>query len=525
MKASLEKKLSAQLQEKNISKEEVQRQLDLFKNGVPYLQVERPAIAGDGILKLSDAESVSYKEKYDAIIGNGEIQLKKFVPASGAASRMFKQLESMLLEYSEIDNEVLKKDKENCRFAATFIQNIRKFAFFKLLSEKLSANGLEIEELLKNGEYRPLIEYTLSEAGLSYSSMPKALIQFHQYDNGSRSATALQEQFAEGCAYARMPDSSVRLHFTISPEFLDDVKLQSELIISEWKKKDAGIQFMPEFSFQQPSTDTIAVDENNEPFIDSDGRVLFRPGGHGALIENLNELNTDAVFIKNIDNVVPDHLRDDTIFWKKVIGGVGLNIREEVFAMINKLSEVAGKKADASLLEEAEKLCTEKLNLSLPETYAVAAVENKPHVLIDVLNRPIRVCGMVKNEGEPGGGPFFIKKEGLVNKLQIVESSQLNKDDAGQMKILASSTHFNPVDLFCILKDYSGEAFDLNRFTDPETAFIASKSKDGKSLKALERPGLWNGAMAHWITVFIEVPVSTFNPVKTVNDLLRPQHQ
>ncbi|MCH8558898.1 MAG: DUF4301 family protein [Balneolia bacterium] len=502
-----------------LTKSEAERQLGLFQEGLPKLKLERPAITGDGILQCNEDKKNQAIKRYKKVLKNNELKVMKFVPASGAASRMFRDLETLLNTNSAIDDATLEGDSKPAAAGKKFIRNITSFAFWDALKTTLSHDGIIADELLKNGEYRPLIEYTLTDKGLNYSAMPKALIDFHKNNASGKVRTSLDEHFAEGALYALNSDGEVHLHFTVSPEFDDAINARIDTLKKAYASE--GVHFSIALSHQQPSTDTMAVDMDNKPFEDENGRILFRPGGHGALIENLNRLNADVAFIKNIDNVVPDSLKDDTVEWKQVLGGILIDLREKLFSFRASLIKDKGKVNP----DEFAAFCVNELNLSLPEDFNSQNDDTKAELLLKLTNRPIRVCGMVKNEGEPGGGPFWVKKKSYVNKLQIVESSQIDQNDDEQLAILKQSTHFNPVDIVCSLTNDSGQPFDLNSYVDEETAFIANKSYDGRNLKALERPGLWNGGMAGWITIFVEVPISTFNPVKVVNDLLRKHHQ
>ncbi|MCD4720334.1 MAG: DUF4301 family protein, partial [Desulfobacula sp.] len=353
---------------------------------------------------------------------------------------------------------------------------------------------------------------------LDYGKLPKGLLKFHRYEHSNR--VALEEHLVEAAMYGVSKNKKAYVHFTVSPEHLEKFKTQVDQVKDEYEKL-FDITFEISYSVQKSSTDMIAVDMNNEPFREKDGSLLFRPGGHGALIENLNDLEADLIFIKNIDNVVPDRLKEITTTYKKVIGGLLLKLQSKTFEFLKELE----KSESTNLIEKIEAFAQSDLNIKIPNGFNELGPDEKKSFLFRHLNRPIRICGMVKNEGEPGGGPFWVKNSKGEVSLQVVESSQVNASDEEQMKILQSSTHFNPVDLVCGTRNYKGESFDLHEFIDPETGFISIKSKDGKNLKAQELPGLWNGAMADWITIFVEVPIITFNPVKTVNDLLRPQHQ
>jgi hypothetical protein len=383
----------------------------------------------------------------------------------------------------------------------------------------MSRAGKSLDECIQKNDFTSILDYTLSPKGLNYGNLPKGILKFHHYGTFARTATG--EHLVEGAHYCANRAKQVTVHLTVSPEHLSNFK---DLIayVQPYYESMFGVSLDISFSVQKPSTDTIAVDMNNEPFREKDGSLVFRPGGHGALIENLNDLDCDIVFIKNIDNVVPDRLKAETYRYKKLLGGLLLQLQGKAFNLLKALDK---KPPSEEVIDEATQFCGKQINTSFPSDFYHWEESKKVRFLQNILNRPIRVCGMVKNEGEPGGGPFWVKnKQGEVS-LQIVESSQIDLKNPEQKKIFNSSTHFNPVDLVCSLKNYKGERFDLHNYIDHNTGFIAIKSKDGKQLKALELPGLWNGAMANWITVFVEVPIITFNPVKTVNDLLREQHQ
>jgi len=483
--------------------EVVEEQLGRFKKGFPYLNIDRPAVVGDGLLKLSEKSIDEFilifenqSKKYNMI---------KFVPASGAASRMFKRLYAFLEE----DESMAEKDD----FLKTFFTNIHKFAFSKALDEKMQESGNSLDSTLKNKEYHKIIKSLLLEEGLNYGNLPKGLLDFHDYKSGVK--TPVGEHFTEGENYARGVEGKVRLHFTVSPEHQ---KLFEEHAAHVRKGFN---DFEITFSQQKPETDTIAVNPDNTPFHNSDGSLLFRPAGHGALIENLNDLDHDIVFIKNIDNVVPDHLKLNTIHYKKALAGLLMSVQSKLFGYLNQLE----RNINELELLEVETFAKKELFLVFKDDYDQLEFSEKVGYLQYLLHRPIRVCGMVENTGEPGGGPFWVKETDGSLSLQIAETSQIDPDNPEAQKALQNATHFNPVDLVCGIKDMHGKKFDLIKYRDPETGFITSKSKDGKELKALELPGLWNGAMSDWITLFVEVPLSTFNPVKTVNDLLREEHQ
>ncbi len=496
-----------QIKQRGSELSQITRQIEYFKTGFPYIRLIRPAVPGDGLLVLGEDEKNRLREKYEEEAKDRDIA--KFVPASGAATRMFKDLFSYLESEDTIeDHPAVKK----------FIEHIHDFAFFDDLAQSLSGKSKDIESLIRSADYREIIRELLSETGLNYGNLPKGLLKFHRYPGETR--TPLEEHLTEGALYAKGKNDEVHLHFTVSPDHMKKFEQHLEKIRPVYEKRH-GVRYVIEFSIQKPHTDTIAVDPENRPFRNADGSLLFRPAGHGALIENLNEINADIIFIKNIDNVVPDHLKPDTTVYKKVLAGKLLEMGEKTDHYLSLLDsrERPGKET----LEEIRAFIKEELHIeNIP---AFSGEQAEAAFMKAKLNRPLRICGMVKNEGEPGGGPFFaVNPDGTVS-LQIAESAQIDPYDRKQKDIAARSTHFNPVDLVCRVRDRNGNKFRLPDFVDPQTGFISIKSKDGRELKALELPGLWNGSMSDWNTVFVEVPVSTFNPVKTVNDLLRPQHQ
>ena len=392
-----------------------------------------------------------------------------------------------------------------------FFENIQDFAFYDDLSDAYS------RDIKENFDHAEVLECLLESKGLDYGKLPKGLLKFHRYKDEIRTST--EEHLTEGANYANS-NGKVNIHFTVSPEHQQKFY---EHILTVMRKYEArfNVKFNINFSIQKPSTDTIAVDLGNEPFRDENGDILFRPGGHGALIENLNDIDADIIFVKNIDNVVHDKLKEDTYTYKKALAGLLVMLRNKVFAYIKKLKD----SPDDALLEEVKEFLEKEMYTELDDQFAQRSNEEKTEYLIRKLNRPIRVCGMVKNEGEPGGGPFFVQRASGSVSLQIVEGAQIDMTDTEKTEIVKNATHFNPVDLVLSVKDHKGKEFDLRQFVDPETGFISEKSKDGRSLKAQELPGLWNGAMSDWLTIFAEVPITTFNPVKVVNDLLRDAHQ
>ena len=433
---------------------------------------------------------------------------------------MFKALFEFRSTCSKIDfnYKILKSDAY--KQVRIFFDNIQKFAFFNDLKKALSAKNEDPAYLISDRKYDIILDALLDSQSLNYGNIPKGLLKFHLYNGKSR--TAVEEHLVEGALYSKNGDGSVRIHFTTSPEHMSLFKKLIENVRKSYEA-EYHVKYDISYSVQKPSTDTIAVDMNNRPFRTADGELFFRPGGHGALIENLNELDADIVFIKNIDNVLPDRIKKKTRTYKKVLAGMLLEYQLRIFEYIKILS--SSSDPGESKLEEIKQFITQQLCFLPGRKMLDSGRNNIIKSFLKILNRPIRVCGMVKNMGEPGGGPFWVKNPNGNISLQIVEIAQINKKDIEQSAIINSSTHFNPVDIVCGFKDHNGKKFDLLKHIDPETGIISKKSKEGKPLKALELPGLWNGAMSDWNTVFVEVPVSTFNPVKTVNDLLKPEHQ
>lgn len=486
------------LAKKGISEEKLNSQLECFKTGFPWLKLAGAASPGKGITIPSDAEKAEYLKAWDLYL-EGDGKVLKFVPASGAASRMFKNL----FEY--LDNE------EKTDFIKKFEDNLDKFAFIDDLKAAIAKNG-------GDDNTKTAVANLLGEEGLSYGKLPKGLLKFHKYEDGPR--TPVEEHLVEGALYAGGKNGVVNVHFTVSPEHRPLFEALVEKVVPKYEEK-FGIKYSVSFSEQKSSTDTVAANPDNTPFRGKDGKILFRPGGHGALIENLNDLDADIIFIKNIDNVVPDRLKPETVEYKKLIAGVLVDKQAKAFEYIKVLDSGVYTHEN---LEEIIRFLRDELSCRNPELSQLEDAELAIY-LRKKLNRPMRVCGMVKNVGEPGGGPFLAYNQDGTISLQILESSQIDTANAEYLAMFQNGTHFNPVDLVCAVKDYQGNKFDLTQYVDPQTGFISSKSKDGKELKALELPGLWNGAMSDWNTIFVEVSLGTFNPVKTVNDLLREQHQ
>ncbi len=497
-----------QLAAKGISEEKLNSQLEEFKTGFPFLKLEAAASVGKGIIAPTEADVKQYEEAWEQYKAQGH-SIVKFVPASGAASRMFKDM----FAFADADYDVPTTD-----FEKKYFDNIEKFAFYDALDDACRKNlGAGVTELIANGRYKDVARNMLNADGLNYGQLPKGMLLFHKYSEGPR--TPMEEHLVEGALYAAS-DGKAAVHFTVSHDHLPMFKQRVAEKLDFYASK-YGISYDITFSEQKPSTDTVAANPDNTPFRNSDGSLLFRPGGHGALIENLNEISADVIFIKNIDNVVPDRLKADTVSYKQVIAGILVTLQKKAFDYLETLEAGAynHEKLEEIIRFVQHDLCCRKADIKeLEDADLVIYLKKK-------LNRPMRVCGVVKNVGEPGGGPFLTYNQDGTVSLQILESSQIDKNNAEYMEMFTKGTHFNPVDLVCAVKDYKGNAFNLPDFVDRTTGFISSKSKNGKELKALELPGLWNGAMSDWNTVFVEVPLSTFNPVKTVNDLLRDQHQ
>jgi len=510
----------AQLQDLGISEEQVSKQLEAFQKPLFNVQLQRNCTLNDGIIKIEPDQAAKYLEAQRKAAEIG--RFLKFVPASGAATRMFKFLFEVVQQkegptWEEVNRAVQSGDTTFIEFKR-FVDNISKFAFYDELKRTMTGDGLDLQQSIVDGKFKKLLNHLLGEPGLDYGSMAKGLLKFHHYPSESR--TAFEEHLVEASQCVRDANGVCRLHFTILPEQQKNFESLLETVRGSYERK-YDVRLEVDFSFQKPSTDTLAVDLKNRPLRDKDGRLIFRPGGHGALLENLNELREYLVYIKNIDNVVPDCLKEATHFWKRILGGVLVELQESIHTFARRLKV----EATEDVQKTTERFVRDKLRIDFPGDYEDWPSSKRHHFLLSKLNRPIRVCGVVPNVGEPGGAPFWVKEQDGTCSMQIVEKAQVNFESAEQETIWNSSTHFNPVDLVCSMLDYTGKPFDLSRYTNPDAVFISRKSSGGRELKALELPGLWNGAMADWITLCVEVPIITFNPVKTVNDLLRPEHQ
>ncbi|PID91214.1 MAG: NAD metabolism ATPase/kinase [Bacteroidetes bacterium] len=492
-----------QIGEKGIHIDELHRQIDHFIKGFPFADILAPASPGKGLICLNDSEEEHYRALY--LQHADELKICRFIPASGAASRMFKALFAALDALRPLD-AVAQEDWLNTHpEMANFFNHLGDYPFYEDLG--LKENALPSECLAA----------ILGPEGINYGALPKGLLKFHAYSPEDR-RTAFEEHLREAVAYCADQEGRVYMHLTVSPAHKPAFEAEAQRVLPAIEA-ETGKRFQLSWSYQLPETDTLAVDSENRPFRTADGSLLFRPGGHGALIQNLAALDADLVFISNIDNVCPERKRDERIAYKQVLGGVLLEIRSRLFAFLRLLTD--GRPAQSDL-DAMLAFLQDHLGIPVPE---MIGEETLGDWLLRTMNRPIRVCGMVRNEGEPGGGPFYVRNASGESSLQIVEGSQIDMDDPEKLAILKASTHFNPVDLVCGLRDFRGKKFELKDYIDPNTGFIAEKTFEGRFLKALELPGLWNGAMADWLTLFVEVPIGTFSPVKTVFDLIRSEHQ
>ena len=503
-------KLSAEdhqkLKDKGISEDVFNNQLQTFKDGIPHVKVLDYAHIGKGIMQIDDKRLDEFYEIYE----QSDIEVLKFIPASGAATRMFKDLHQFLDEI-EVDEDsilnALKKDKfDNLK---PLIDHLNKLAFFKQALDLAQKQVDDFDKYSKTEQAVQVLKTALSENGLNLANLPKGLIAFHQYDD--KILTAFEEHIEEAKFYATK-NNKAQLHFTISEEHESNFKTALDQFLKTGNTEN--IDFKVDFSYQKPSTDTVAVNMDNSPYRDKDDDLFFRPGGHGALVHNLNRIDADLIFIKNIDNVSKKETdKQDTITFKKVLGGLLIKLQKQIFDY----QEALESNPTDDLIKEVKSFMTDSLLIKEPSESAKDIIKQ--------LHKPIRICGMVKNDGAPGGGPFWIEDKNGKQSLQIVETSQMDLKDKTQKQILDNATHFNPVDIICGIKDYKGQKFDLLNYVNPKRGFITQKSIEGQAIKALELPGLWNGAMEYWHSIFVEVPFSTFNPVKTVVDLLKPAHQ
>ena len=483
------------LQERGLSVKAALDQIHQFVFDTKQARLDRPCTIGDGILAINPSDCQAYQLLFEQ--SRSRLSIQKFVPASGAASRMFKHLYNYSTEnVSDLTEE--------------FIVNFDRFPFRKLLEDKMKASGLDLAQLRADNEWGRIFSFILGEDGLHYDDQLKGLVVFHRYDE--ETTTAFDEHLNEAISYGKQGDGRCRIHFTLAPQHAQKVQEYFDGKLKQFEFDHIELTF----SSQEQSTDTLALTPTNEPHRDNEGNLIFRPSGHGALIHNLQQLDADVIFIKNIDNVTTKSRLPETIFYKQIVGGLLVDLRNRIFKLLDQLND------SDNALDEALDFIQHWFQPGLPLGMSREQMLQYAKLRLD---RPLRVCGMVRNEGEPGGGPFWVKMEGGYISKQIVEKSQVELTDAQQLKVLSSSTHFNPVDLVCSIKNRSGVNYKLDEFIDYSAGFVSEKFHQGSVIKALEWPGLWNGAMALWNTVFVEVPVSTFNPVKTVNDLLRPGHQ
>lgn len=496
-----------QIEKHGISIDKIEKQLHFYANGIPKIVLEKPATLSNGIVKISDEEKAFFQAIF--IKNRTNLEIEKFVPASGAASRMFKFLNEFLSDFKPNDetvNAYINRSKN--RSLEVFFVGLKNFPFYTDLLQKARSTFPNFDSLTQDEKKHIFVRLIMEHDYLDYASKPKGILPFHL--KGNKQITPVEEHLIEAEFY-KTEDKKSKIHFTINKEFQPEFE----------KLAATDNSITASFSYQHQYTDTLAVNLDKTLFRLHDGSLFFRPGGHGALIENLNQLNSNIIFIKNIDNVSQNNYQLNNEY-KQLLGGFLIDLQKQIFSFLNELDKT---EILEETLQEIENFTENNLFKKISEDYKKYQNSYKIEYLRNILNRPIRICGMVKNEGEPGGGPFWIKDEKGNLSLQIVESSQIDKQNKNQVEIFNSGTHFNPVDIVCGVKNYKGEKFDLLNFVDENTGFIAEKTKNGKPILAFELPGLWNGAMALWNTVFVEVPLETFNPVKTVNDLLKSAHQ
>ncbi len=509
---SFTKKDLKQIKARGMEPGQVTLQLERFKRGFSYLPLDRPATAGDGIRRLEEEEIRELGQLYEE--KQKLLDIQKFVPASGAATRMFKDAFDVFQQGIGSLDQV----KESHPDTHELIDRLEDFPFHEYFMETLRMKGLDPEQLVRERNVNRLLKYLLTEEGINLGNLPKGLIRFHRYDRETR--TPFEEHLVEGALHASHHQGMVQIHFTLSPEHrsgFEDISARATGMYASRHK----VNYRISFSEQKPSTDTIAATMDNEPFRNEDGSILFRPGGHGALLENLQDLKADLIFIKNIDNVAPDRIKDITVRYKKALAGYMLQSWDEIQQWKSKLDSDPG----AETIKSAMNYMQDSLCFTIPPNIRRGKKEALVLYLRKKLDRPLRVCGMVPNQGDPGGGPFWAKNQDGSVSLQIAESNQIDPEDRDQQDIAKGATHFNPVDIVCTFTRPGGGHYSLIEYRDPDTGFISRKSKDGRDLKALELPGLWNGSMSDWNTLFVEVPLETFNPVKKINDLLRENHR
>jgi hypothetical protein len=492
-----------QIKAMGLTKRDVEKQLGGYAHGPNYLKLDRPCTPGDGILSIASAQRKKLIRKYEDEAS--AYSILKFVPASGAASRMFDRW------YSAAEKGSFGDDRSD----RLFYHDLKKMPFWPLLKQEGNAGGK-----LKRKDISGLLERIFTEKGLHYGWLPKALIDFHAYPDGEI-RTALEEHLVEAACFIRDSQGRCHLHITLSEEHVQRTRAKLREVRKKYEDR-FGVRIRVDYSIQQPSTNMIAVNEDMTPFRDGSGRLVFRPGGHGALLQNLKSIDADFIFIKNIDNIVPDNVQKKILPYKRMLGGLALQIQQRI---ISQRTDLVKGKIRTGQIEACTEFCRDTLNVVFDHDFDRLTPGKKKAKILSFLDRPLRVCGMVRNEGEPGGGPFWVDRKDGTQSLQIVESAHDTFEDPGQRESWRDARYFNPVDMVCCIKDYRGRKFDLEKFVDPDAYLISSKTDKGRKLLAQELPGLWNGGMAYWNTVFVELPVEVFNPVKTVYDLLRPQHR
>ncbi len=509
---SFSEKDIAQAQAQGVGIEELNRQLENFVQGFPFAKLAKAATVGCGIETFDQKKREYYESVFDTAANS--LTMEKFVPASGAASRMFKDLYDFIARYDKAEHTL-----NDFPQTKQVLEQINDFAFSQELDQILRKSGAGLQESISKGDYKRVIEAILSPEGLDYGQNPKALILFHRYEN--EILTSMEEHLKEAALYCRNSQGETTVSFTLSPNHFDKARKLLDKVLPHYEKTH-NTKFHINLSSQKSSTDTIAVKPDNTPARNENGELIFRPSGHGALIENLQDTQSDIVFIKNIDNVSQDPIKQRDVRYKKMLGGLLVELRQEVHSALRDLER---ENHSAERLAEIATMSEEKLHLHAPKRENFKTEKAFTEALFELLNHPIRVCAMVKNEGQPGGGPFWVENaEGEIS-LQIVEKAQVDLTNAEQRNIFETSTHFNPVDIVCSLKDHNGRKYSLKEFIDTKTGFISEKTQQSEKVKIQERPGLWNGAMSGWITLFVETPIEFFNPVKTINDLLKPAHR
>jgi hypothetical protein len=508
---------NVQIENHGLTIEKVNAQIARIKSGMVYSNLKEAATIGNGILKMDNQQESHYIELFES--KRNTLSMVKFVPASGAATRMFKFLFQFLNDY-DLKKESIQDfiNRTGNKNVAIFFKNLEKLPCFEEIVHKVHEVISNYNHLTYDERCVEFVKTMIDEDRLNYSFYPKGLLPFHKYK--THISTAFEEHLHEAAYYASA-NNHAHLHFTISKNHQDKFYEELNHILEDVENKTRHT-FEVSFSYQKMATDTVALTENNDVYRESDGTILFRPSGHGALLENLNELQQDIVFIKNIDNLVVQNQLEDTCKYKKMLAGILLEAQDQIFKYLRLID--TGNLNDNDI-DDIAKFLSNTLHIDTAPDFENASIESKIFFLKEKLNRPIRVCGMVKNEGEPGGGPFWVTDDNGSISLQIIEFAQIDISNPKQKKIVDNATHFNPTDLVCGIKNYRGEPFDLMQYVDHKAAFITDKTQAGTPIKALESPGLWNGSMAYWNSIFVEVPLKTFNPVKTINDLLKPAHQ